>query len=59
MTSKNDPRGGKKYCQHCSKWLPPTAFHKNRSKPDGLSSYCKEGMRKAVDTSRKKKSGHW
>lgn len=63
MSSMNDPHKGKKFCQHCQRWLPIDKFHKNKSKPDGLSSYCKEGMRKAVADSRKKnpypKRGRW
>jgi hypothetical protein len=54
MFSTNSQRGDKKWCAHCRKWLPLSDFHKNKSKPDGLSTYCKVGMRKYVDESKKK-----
>lgn len=49
-----EKRPNRKWCPHCRKHLPLTEFHKNRTKPDGLSSYCKTGMRKMVDESKKK-----
>ena len=32
----------KKYCSECDKWKDPlTEFHKNGSRPDGRTAYCK------------------
>ena len=31
-----------KVCPRCGRELPVTKFYKNKSRPDGLSSYCKE-----------------
>ena len=32
----------KKYCSECKTWKDPlTEFHKNGSRPDGRSAYCK------------------
>lgn len=33
--------GQLKTCSKCKQELPVTAFHKNRSRPDGLRTYCK------------------
>lgn len=54
MTSTNEFHRGQKYCAHCKKWLSVNQFHQNRAKADGLSSYCKDGMKKVVNESRKK-----
>lgn len=43
-----------KWCAHCRKWLKKSEFHRNSSKPDGLSTYCKEGMKKHVKDSKRK-----
>ena len=34
-----------KYCYHCGKEIPVSSFGKNRTRPDGLHSLCKEGVR--------------
>lgn len=31
-----------KHCNRCHRTLPVTAFHKDKSKPDGRNAYCKE-----------------
>lgn len=47
-----------KYCPRCDDDLPITEFHKNSSKADGLSSYCKEHAKKATNESRKRHPKH-
>jgi hypothetical protein len=29
-----------KRCSRCGEWKPLTAFHRNRTKPDGLQNRC-------------------
>ena len=36
-----------KICSGCKGTLPVSMFHKNKSKPDGLSDYCKDCSRRA------------
>jgi len=36
-----------KMCGKCHKVLPVSEFYSNKSKPDGLSGYCKECMKEA------------
>lgn len=31
-----------KYCGHCHREMPVSEFYTNKTKPDGLSTYCKD-----------------
>lgn len=50
-----DPLEGMKWCAHCVAYRPLSEFHRNITKPDGLATYCKEGMKAAVMESKHKK----
>lgn len=51
----NDPRRREtKFCPQCQENKPVSEFYKNKSKSDGLQSYCK-GCKKAVDANHRLK----
>jgi hypothetical protein len=43
-----------KKCAKCGRELPVTHFHKNKSRTDGLNSYCKDCVTKYPKIKRKK-----
>ena len=45
-----------KLCPHCGKEYPVTEFYRNKSKPDGYSSYCKTCTKDAIKMYRDGKS---
>ena len=46
-----------KICSGCKGTLPVSMFHKNKSKPDGLSDYCKDCSRRVRLRSKLKPGG--
>lgn len=44
-----------KWCSKCKDYHPEEMFYKQPSRSDGLSAYCIEQTKKAVDERKKKK----